>query len=141
MLDERCVLKLRGKKIACGAISRVGGLLAVLIVLGFSAVKAQAESCLTASDMDAATRNALTSTGLRYFDMIARGDAASLRQNAIPSLANDFSGIEGTIKENQPGLAGANASARPPFLLEANGNAPISRAGFFWGVFGGRGET
>ena len=141
MIDERYFLKRRGKKRTYGTISRNGMLLAVLIVLGFSAANAVAESCLTGSDMDAATRNALTSTGLRYFDMIARGDAASLRQNAIPSLATDFSGIEGTIKNNQPALAGAKGSARPPFLLELGGTAPVARAEFFCGVFGASGQT
>jgi hypothetical protein len=115
--------------------------LAVLAVLAFSAGNVLAESCLTSSDMDAATRNSLTSSGVRYFEMIARGDAASLRQNAIPSLAGDFSGVEGTVKENQSALAGSKASARPPFLLEAQGTAPIPRAEFFCGVFGARGQT
>jgi len=115
--------------------------LAVLAVLAFSAGNALAESCLTSSDMDAATRSALTGSGNRYFDMIARGDAASLRQSAIPSLAGDFSGIEGTVKENQSALTGSKASARPPFLLEAQGTAPIPRAEFFCGVFGARGQT
>jgi hypothetical protein len=123
------------------AMSRTNLLLAVIAALAFSAANAAAENCLTASDMDAATRSALTSTSLRYFDMMARGDAASLRQNAIPALANDFSGIEGTVKENQPALAGAKASARPPFLLEADGTAPIPRAEFFCGVFGASGQT
>jgi hypothetical protein len=141
MFDERCFLKLRGKRRTVGAISRVGVLLAVLVVLGFSAANARGESCLTASDMDAATRNALTSTGLRYFDMIARGDVAGLRQNAIPSLASDFSGIEGTIKNNQPALAGAKGSARPPFLLQLDGTATVARAEFFCGVFGASGQT
>jgi hypothetical protein len=146
MVDEGCGLKRRlgdGNFVASlrSAISRTNLLLALTAALVFSAGNAVAENCLTASDMDAATRNALTSSGLRYFDMIARGDAASLRQNAIPSLASDFSGIEGTVKENQPALAGAKASARPPFLLEANGNAPIPRAEFFCGVFGASGQT
>jgi hypothetical protein len=115
--------------------------LAVLAVLVFSAAAALAESCLTSTDMDAATRTALTNSGTRYFDMIARGDAASLRQNTIPSLAADFAGIEGTVKENQPALAGSKATARPPFLLEATGSAPIPHAEFFCGVFGAGGQT
>jgi hypothetical protein len=91
--------------------------------------------------MDAATHTALTNTGLRYFDMIARGDAASLKQSAIPSLAGDFSGIEGTIKDNQPALSGSKADARPPFLLEVQGTAPLPHAEFFCGVFGKSGQT
>ncbi len=100
-----------------------------------------AESCLTSTDMDAATRTALTNSALHFFDLIGRGDTASLRQNSIASLASDFSGIEGTIKENQPALAGAKATARPPFLLAADGNATIAHAEFFCGVFGKNGQT
>jgi hypothetical protein len=100
-----------------------------------------AESCLTATDMDAATRTALTSAGLRYFNFIATGDAASLRQNAIPSLAADFSSIETTVKDNQAALTGSKAAARPPFLLEADGTSTIARAEFFCGVFGKTGQT
>ena len=132
------------KSRAADAFSRMAVVLAgfaVLAVLAFSAGNALAESCLTSSDMDAATRTSLTSSGVRYFEMIARGDAASLRQNAIPSLAGDFSGVEGTVKENQSALTGSKASARPPFLLEAQGTAPIPRAEFFCGVFGARGQT
>jgi len=140
MFDEECLLKRRFVKV-CSALPRMGMLLAVLTISAFSAADALAENCLTASDMDAATRSALTSGGLRYFDMISRGDVASLRQNSIPSLAGDFSGIEGTVKENQAALAGSKASARPPFLLEATGTAPLPRAEFFCGVFGASGQT
>ncbi len=112
-----------------------------LALLVISASSVLAENCLTSTDMDAATRTALTSTALHYFDLIAKGDTAALRQSAIASLAGDFSGIEGTIKENQAALAGAKAVARLPFLLEAEGTAPIPRAEFFCGVFGKNGQT
>lgn len=114
---------------------------AVLVLFAFLAASAQAENCLTAGDMDSATRAALTSAAVRYFDMVARGDAASLRQNAIPGLAADFSGIEATVKDHQAALAGSKAAARPPFLLEAEGTAPIPHAEFFCGVFGRNGQT
>jgi len=114
---------------------------AALALVAFSASIALAESCLTSTDMDAATRTALTNSALRYFDLIAKGDAASLRQNSIPSLAGDFSGVESTIKENQAAFASAKATARPPFLLEAEGTATIPRAEFFCGVFGKNGQT
>jgi hypothetical protein len=114
---------------------------AVLVALAFCTLNAVAENCLTASDMDAATKAAISNSGARYFDMVARGDVASLRQNAIPSLAGDFSGIEGTVKENQAALAGSKGTPRPPFLLEAEGTAPIPKAEFFCGVFGRNGQT
>lgn len=114
---------------------------AVLGMLVFSAAIVSAESCLTSSDMDATTRTALTNTALRYFDLIAKGNTASLRQNSISSLAGDFSGIEGTVKENQPALATAKATVRPPFLLQQDGSAAVPRAEFFCGVFGKNGQT
>jgi hypothetical protein len=100
-----------------------------------------AETCTMASDMDPATRSALVSTGQHFFDLLAKGDAASLRLAAIPSLASDFSSIEGTVKDNQAALAGSKATVRPPFLLVAEGVAPIARAEFYCGVFGRNGQT
>jgi hypothetical protein len=113
----------------------------VLVLLAFSASNVRAESCRTASDLDDATRTALTSTALRYFNLVAKGDTAALRQSAIPSVAGDFSGIETTVKDNQSALTGSKATARPPFLLEADGAAPNPRAEFFCGVFGSKGQT
>ena len=133
MLNLRCFgqLRLRGA---------VVGLVAFIAAFG-TASASFAENCTIASDMDAATRTALTSAGQRYFDLAAKGDATSLRQAAIPSLASDFSGIETTVKDNQSALAGAKATIRPPFLLEAEGTAPIARAEFYCGVFGRNGQT
>jgi hypothetical protein len=114
---------------------------AVLAVLAFSASSAVAETCLTSSDLDDATRAALTTSSLRYFDLISKGDTAGLRQNAIASVASDFSGIETTVKDNQSALAGSKSTMRPPFLLQVEGTTPIARAEFFCGVFGGNGQT
>ncbi len=100
-----------------------------------------AQSCQTSSEMDDAMRAAIVSAANRYFDMAARGDTASLQQNAIPSLAANFSGIAAVVKDNQDKLSGAKGSARSPFLLKAEGNAPIERAEFLCGVFGSKGQT
>src|SRR5205823_9891799 len=67
--------------------------------------------------------------------------SASLKQNSIPALANNFSGLEATIKENQANLAGAHASGRPVFELKAEGTAPLPRAEFLCGIFGATGQT
>ncbi len=101
----------------------------------------QAQTCLTTEDMDPATKTALVNTGQRFFDLAAKGDAATLRQNAIPSLAADFSGIESVVKDNQPNLSGAKATPRAPFLLKVEGTAPLDRAEFLCGVFGPNGQT
>jgi hypothetical protein len=102
---------------------------------------AYGQSCQTASEIDAANKTAIQATAQRYFDMASKGDAASLRQNAIPSLASDFAGIEGTIKENQANLSGAQATIKSFFLLDASGPAPIPNAVFYCGVFGKTGQT
>jgi hypothetical protein len=112
-----------------------------LITLLMYVGTAYAQTCFTAADMDEPTRTALQNAGKRYFDMVARGDAASLKQNAIPSLAADFSGIETAVKDNQANLSGTQAAPRPPFLLKAEGNAPLQRAEFLCGVFGPSGQT
>ena len=69
------------------------------------------------------------------------GTPPRLRQNAIPTLAADFSGIEATVKEHQPDLSGAQATVKSSFLLDASGVAPIPHAEFYCGVFGKNGQT
>jgi hypothetical protein len=110
-----------------------------LSVLAFAPLSAHAQSCQTSSDLEDAPRAAITSAGQRYFDMAAKGDVASLRQNAIPSLASDFSGIESTVKGHQQDLAGAQAAVKGVFLLD--GTTPAPRAEFYCGVFGKNGQT
>jgi hypothetical protein len=142
--NARCFLKrdfLNNRKSSTIWHGRRPLICAALTVLVFSAPIAAAESCATSSDMDEAARAGLVAAGLRYFDLVSKGDTASLRQGAIPSLASEFSGIEATVKDNQPTLAGSKATARSPFLLDAEGTAPIARAEFFCGVFGSKGQT
>jgi len=44
------------------------------------------QTCQTSGELDNATRTSITTTAERYFDKPTRGDAASLRQNSIPTL-------------------------------------------------------
>ncbi len=108
------------------------------ILLGGSV---QAQTCSTATDMDAATRTALETTGKRLFDMAAKGDVFNLKQSAIPSLAANFAGIETAVIENKDAFSGATAAVRPPYLLKLEGNEPAARAEFLCGVFGPQGQT
>jgi len=109
--------------------------------LAFSPLGTRAQSCKTSSELDDAPRAAITTVGQRYFDLAAKADVASLRQNATPSLASDFSGIEITLKDHQQDFAGAQATVKSIFLLEAEGAAPLPRAEFYCGVFGKNGQT
>jgi hypothetical protein len=102
---------------------------------------AAAQSCLTADDLDAATRSQLEGTARRYFDMASKGDVAGLKQNAIPSVAGSFTGIERAVTESRDNLSGAQVTVRPPFVLQVDGQAPLERAEFLCGVFGARGQT
>ncbi len=107
--------------------------------LAFSPLNARAQSCQTSSDLEDAARAAITAAGRHYFDMVAKGDVALLRQNAIPSLASDFSGIETTVKDHQQDLAGVQGTVKTVFLLD--GTTPVAHAEFYCGVFGKNGQT
>ncbi len=111
------------------------------LLISLSAFAASAQICLTTGDMDEATRSALVNTGKRFYDMAAHGDAALLRQNAITSLATNFSGVEGAVKDSQANLAAVQPAPRLPFLLKAEGTEPLARAEFLCGVFGAQGQT
>jgi hypothetical protein len=112
-----------------------------LVLVPFLSWNAQAQSCQTSAELDDATRTAITTTAQKHFAMAASGDAAALRQNTIPSLAADFSGIEATVKQHQPDLTGAQGSVKSSFLLDASGVAPLPHAEFYCGVFGKNGQT
>jgi len=111
--------------------------LTLLLVAG----AAQAQTCLSASDMEDSARTALEAAARRYFEFSVHADAAALRQNSIASLAANFGGIENAVKENQADFTGAQAAVRPPYLLDAEGSAPLPRAEFLCGVFGPSGQT
>jgi len=112
-----------------------------LVLLACATESASAQNCQTSGDLDDATRTTITAAGQRYFDMAAKGDIPSLRQNAIASLASDFSSIEATVKDHQPDLASAQATVKSVFQLQAEGSAPLPHAEFYCGVFGKSGQT
>ena len=83
------------------------GLIFTVVLL---TVPALAQTCFTADDMDAPTRSALQAAASRYFDMVRRGDAASLKQNSIPSVANS------TTVKIRPQLRTAPPLSRTDFM-------------------------
>ncbi|MBV9341456.1 MAG: hypothetical protein JO159_11285 [Acidobacteria bacterium] len=117
-----------------------GSLIAVSLLIVFSR-HSSAQTCFTSDDMDAAVRSSLQAAAGRYFDMVARGDTATLKQNSISAVATNFAGIESAIKEHESELAGAHANPRPSFLLKAEGTAPLTKAEFLCGIFGASGQT
>jgi hypothetical protein len=117
----------RGKSLAC----------LVLAAAGF----ARAQTCQMGEDLESSTSAALEATARRYFALAAKGDAASLRQSAIPSVAEAFSGIATAVQDNQANFAKAQPVLRAAFQLTADGQASLERAEFLCGVFGKSGQT
>jgi len=114
---------------------------AVLLAASVLSWNAQAQSCQTSSDLDEATRSAITSSAQRFFDMAAKGDTASMRQGAAASLASDFSGVETAINDHAKGLSDAKATVKNVFLLTVEGAGPLEHGEFYCGVFGKNGQT
>lgn len=120
--------------------ARVSVLCLLFLSLFFTGI-VQGQTCLTHGDIDEPTRSALESAAKRYFDMAAGGDTGGLKQNAIPSLAANFSGVELAVTDSKASLAGTQAHPRPPFLLKVEGTKPLERAEFLCGVFSKNGQT
>ena len=112
-----------------------------LVLFPFLSWTANAQTCQMSAELDDATRTAITMAAQKYFGMAQSSDVASLRLNAIPRLASDFSGIEAIVKEHLSDLIGAQATIKSSFLLDASGVAPIPHAEFYCGVFGKNGQT
>jgi hypothetical protein len=123
-------LALSGRKSGC----------ILILACAFLSSWVGAQTCQTAADLEEATKSAVTAAGQRYFDLASKGDVASLRQNAIPSLASSFAGIEATVKDHQPDLAGGQATVKAAFVLESP-NPPAADGEFYCGVFGKNGQT
>ncbi|HLV87036.1 MAG TPA: hypothetical protein VKV39_08680 [Candidatus Sulfotelmatobacter sp.] len=132
-------MKVKAKNPALWTRALLHASISLLGLIALSAIYSSAQTCDTASDLDDATRTAISSAAQKYFDMAAKGDTASLRQSAISSLASGFSGVEATVKERQPNLANAQSSIKSLFELESDGSP--SNTEFDCGVFGKNGQT
>jgi hypothetical protein len=126
---------MRTKRWCCLARPDVVFLAAFCLFLGLSPAARAQEACLTASDMGANAVSTLQNTARRYFQMAATGDSASLKQNAIPSLAASFGGVEAAITDHKQDFAGVQSTVRTPYVLEASGTAPLEKAEFFCGIY------
>jgi len=105
-----------------------------------ASIAAWGQTCLTSDDIDEAVRTAVLNSAQRYFEMAAAGDAATLRQNAIATVAADFGGIEAAIKSNQSMLNGTQAKPRWLYILKVDANSS-DHIEFLCGVFGASGQT
>jgi hypothetical protein len=113
----------------------------VLFASSVAPSMATGQTCQTSAEIEDPVKSVITTSGQRFFDMASKGDSASMRQNAIPSLAASFAGIEALVKDRQPDLAGAQVTLKSIFVLEEVGAAPNPHAEFLCGVFGKNGQT
>jgi hypothetical protein len=103
------------------------------------ALTAHAQNCLLASDLDPAMKSAIQQTAQQLFNDARTGNVTALQQNAIPSLASSFAGVQAAVAGNKENFANAQATIRNLYLLDANG--PDSTGEFYCGVFGATGQT
>jgi len=109
--------------------------LMVFLVLSLAPVRAEAQTCTSASEMDQPTRSALDRRARQFFDYASEGDVFDLKQSAIPTLASSFGNIEGLVVDQRSVYSGAQATVRASYLLDASGAAPAARAEFLCGVW------
>jgi hypothetical protein len=109
--------------------------LVIFFVICLSATGVYAESCSTSSEMDASVKTALQNAAIQYFGYIASANVAQVAANSITDIANNTEGVTGLLNEHKDKLAGATASVRNVYFLDASGQAPLERADFFCGVF------
>jgi hypothetical protein len=107
--------------------------LIVALLMPFLASVGVAEECRTGSDLDDSVRSALETTAQHMYQSASQGNASDLQQNAIPSVASDFGGIQTAVNDNKSNF-GPTAAVRNVYLFDAAGNAVIPRAEFFCGI-------
>ncbi len=114
--------------------------LAFTACLLFSAT-AIAQECSQAGEIQPAVRSVIDNTATQFIQYAAHGDVQSLRQASIPTLANNFGGVQSTITRDK-GQLGDQVTIRREYLLDASkATAPMPRAEFFCGVYGSNGHT
>jgi hypothetical protein len=114
----------------------------LFFVIALAIVPAMAQTCYSGGDLDPAVRASIEQAATRYMSMASTGDVFNLKQNSIPAVANNFSGIERAVLDNKEFFSAAPPTIRGTYLLDAsNAQGSVERAEFFCGVFGSQGQT
>ena len=83
-----------------------------------------AEPCVTQSQMTAAERDTLVRVGTDLAQLTAAGNAEGVRARTMPQYAQEFSGIQESIKTAAPHLEGASFVADTLWILDASAAKP-----------------
>lgn len=101
-------------------------LLLVLSIVACAAMDAQhgnAASCLTQAQMTQVQRDELASTARTLVGQIQTSNMQALRGEVIPSLAENFGGIAGSVSHLQPLVQGSAITVDELYLLDAQNDA------------------
>jgi hypothetical protein len=103
---------------------------------------ARAQECYSGSEIDPVTANSLQKTAQQFWDLSAQGDVASLKADAVPSVAASFASIEQAVVGHKQLLAEAPPSEVRLFFLDAsNSPATWQRADFYCGIYNSPNRT
>ena len=101
-------------------------------------VPAWSQACQTRDEIPQPARAAMESAAQQVYLQASQNDVNALRNNSIPSLQSNFSGIASAVNENKAAFAGATPQLRTSFLLDT-GSTPSPDGTFYCGVFGANG--
>src|SRR4051812_33694432 len=76
-----------------------------LVLLAF-VWQAKAEQCSTSTEIDAATKSAIGSTAMQWFNHVSQGNGQALAAAGIPDISSNVSGVNGILQEHKA-LAGS----------------------------------
>jgi hypothetical protein len=97
--------------------------------------EASAATCKTQAQMPPEQRTALASTARVLLGEVQNGDVQALRQNTLPAVAADFSGIASTVDSLKPFLGQATITVENLFALDSTTEpAGSPRTDFFCGT-------
>ncbi len=110
----------RHKAFSFGTASQFAVTLAVALA---ASTTANAQQCITQSQMQPADKAAIAQAAEHLARAIQANDAPAVRTLTMPQYAKDFSGMAGTIASTAPHLAGAAFQPSTVWILDASRNA------------------
>jgi hypothetical protein len=101
----------------------IAGRILLLLFLSFAAAnlpRANAASCTTQAQMNAAQRDALSTSARSIGALLQSGNVEALRSDTIPAVAADFGGVAASVKNLQPQVESAAVTVEELYLLDSS---------------------
>ena len=97
----------------------------------FTSLTVVAETCITQSAMDPATRNSLATRARDIASAVLNNNSAELHTYAAADLANNFGALQYLVATTSPKLAGTSPVVEEVYILDATNLKAPSEAQFF----------